>query len=194
MLRIGITGGIACGKSAVSKIIEEMNHLVIDTDLLAKEIRERPSIAQKIAEVFKLTDPAQLRNLIFSSASAKFKLERILHPEIRARMNNEIEKAKSTQHTMMFVAIPLLFEVHMEQSLDRIVTIYSSKEQQLERLLKRPGMSQDLARSMIQSQLPTQSKAARSHDVVFNTTNLDDLKTKVHALVKKINLIQLKSA
>ena len=186
MLRIGITGGIACGKSAVSKLIAEMNHPVVDSDQLAKEIRERPTIAKKISDVFQLTDPAQLRNLIFSSASAKFKLERILHPEIRSRMSQEVDLAKQKNQPLLFVALPLLFEVHMESNLDRIVTIYSTKEQQLERLSKRAGISNDLAKNMIQSQLPTQSKAARSHYVIFNTSTLQDLKTHVQALVSSL--------
>ena len=87
---------------------------------------------------------------------------------------------------MLFVAIPLLFEVHMESSLDKIITIYSTKEQQLQRLCKRPGISPELAKNMIQSQLPTQSKAARSHHVIFNTSTLEALQSNVEALISTI--------
>jgi dephospho-CoA kinase len=187
-LRIGLTGGIASGKSTVAQRFMELGVPVIDADEAARAVVEpgTPGLAEVlkrfgsglVAESGEL-DRRALRDLIFSNSGARRDLEAILHPLIRADMDQSAEQAVGPYVVM---AIPLLVEGGSRQRVDRILVVDADEAAQLQRVMARDGCTEKQARAILASQASRSARLAAADDVLLNAGTVTDLRQAVDHL------------
>lgn len=185
---IGLTGGIASGKSTVAEIIEKNGVQVVNADHVAHQALHpgTPTYAQ-IVQTFgpsilskdKSIDRTQLGALVFKNESQRDKLEKIVHPFVRKKVA-EIKKDLVAQGQKMAVYdVPLLFEKKMEKDFDQILLVFCDPETQIQRLMKRNSMTREQAELRLKSQIPLSEKKEKS-DVIFdNNKDLKNLEAQV---------------
>lgn len=190
---IGITGGIASGKSSVAERLRTLGAVVLDADLFSREAVEPSKPAwHKIREAFPeviqedLTiNRRLLGRIVFADAGKRRILEEIIHPEVLARMQREGQAAEEAGR-IVFAEVPLLYEVGWEQYMASVWVVYADKEVQLERLMCRAGVSREEALQMAASQLPLEEKAKRADKVIDNSGPLAETWRQVDALWKEL--------
>lgn len=190
---LGLTGGIGTGKSTVAKMLREKNIPVVDTDSISKEIIEYPEIIEKIkaeisSKIFNnenKLDRKKLSEIVFENKDKLKKLNEIMHPVILKKMWEEVEKLKK-DYKVIVVDIPLLFEINMENEVDKVLLIYSSKEIQIERIMNRDGRSREEAIKIINSQMPLYKKREKSDYIIQNNDSLEKLKKNLDKVVQKL--------
>jgi dephospho-CoA kinase len=187
-LRIGLTGGIASGKSAVAQHFAELGVPVIDADESARIVVApgSPGLAQVIGKFGEnlLTaegalDRRLLRNLIFSDPGRRRELEAILHPLIRADMER---RASAASGPYLVMSIPLLIESGGRERVDRILVVDVDEEIQLKRLVERDGGTLEQARAILSAQASRASRLKAADDVVPNEGTLSALRDAVDQL------------
>jgi dephospho-CoA kinase len=188
-LRIGLTGGIASGKSTVTQRFAELGVPVIDADLAARKVVEpgQPGLAQVVqrfgAGVLDANgrlDRRALRTLIFSDSSLREALDAILHPLIRADMEREAARAKAPY---VIMAVPLLVEGGTAgQRVDRVLVVDADETLQIQRLQARDGSSEDQARAILASQASRATRLSEADDVLLNTRTVAELRQAVDQL------------
>lgn len=184
---VGLTGGIASGKSESAKYFEELGAFCIDADSVAKELtcKDKPAL-QEIAKVFGddilsvdgTLNRKKLADIIFSDVNSKLKVEEILHSRIISRINEIISKEISEKEVIV-VNAPLLFETGLDKVCDKIITIKISYDIQVKRLALRDGLNDDEIKKRIASQMPMEEKVKLSDFVVDNSGSKKDLKRKI---------------
>src|SRR5882672_4712763 len=187
-LRIGLTGGIASGKSTVAQRFVELGVPVIDADEAARAVVApgKPGLAEVIkrfgsgvvAENGEL-DRRALRDLIFKDPRSRRDLETILHPLIRADMEQSAELAVGPYVVM---AIPLLVEGDSRRRVDRVLVVDVDEAVQLQRVRARDGCTEDQARAILASQASRSARLAAADDVLLNTGTVTDLRQAVDHL------------
>lgn len=188
MLVVGLTGGIGCGKTAVSGLFASLGVPVIDADQLSRELTQ-PGTAglQAIVDSFGgdvLTssgtlDRAILRQRIFSDPDQRALLESILHPAIRREMQRRLS---ALQAPYAIVVIPLLVETGQQALVDRILVIDTSPELQRQRVLARDRISSRQLDDILAAQAGREQRLAVADDVLENNGDLDELKAAVERL------------
>ena len=187
-LRIGLTGGIASGKSTVAQRFVELGVPVIDADEAARAVVApgKPGLAEVltrfgtdvVAENGEL-DRRALRDLIFKDPGSRRDLEAILHPLIRADMEQSAELAVGPYVVM---AIPLLVEGDSRERVDRVLVVDVDDAVQLKRLMARDGCTLEQARAILGSQASRSTRLAAADDVLLNTGTVTDLRQAVDRL------------
>lgn len=189
VLRVGLTGGIASGKSEVSALLAEHGAVIIDADRLAQEVVERgtkglaeivTAFGPEVLDADGRLDRPAMGQRVFGDQSARRQLEAIIHPRVRAR-GAELEQS-AADDAIVVQDIPLLVETGQAGDFDVVVVVDSPIELQLERLRQRQGMSVDQARARIASQVGRKDRLAAADHVISNTGSLDDLRAAVDAL------------
>lgn len=185
---IGLTGGIASGKSTVTSYLEKLGYPVIDTDVLSRKAFAMPATQTSLKKIFKTTDRDTLREIIFFSKPKKNQLEKLLHPIIWKLVEKEIKslKARRTPPALIFVAVPLLFETKSERRYDKIVNIATTQKNQILRLTTRDKISVPLAKKILENQWPTSLKNKNSDYVLHNNRTPEELQLRVVKLLQKI--------
>ncbi len=187
-LRIGLTGGIASGKSAVASAFARLGVPVVDTDRLAREVVEpgQPALAAVVAEFGPeilgpdgRLDRRRLRALVFADAGRRRRLEAILHPAIRAAMAAAIAALEAPY---VVVAIPLLVESGQRSAFVRVLLVDCPPETQLARLIERDRETPEGARAILAAQAGRDARLAAADDVLANTGSLADLDAAVRSL------------
>lgn len=191
MPAIGITGGIATGKSTFcAQLGGFLSARIFNADRVARELVDLDS--QVRDELFREFGPqvyaedgslnrAALRAIVFEQPPKKRALENILHPRIRRRWSAEAEAHRSSPE-FFFADIPLLYETGGETLCDRVVVVACSPEIQLERLLQRGSLDSATAEQMIRAQMPLSEKIARADHVVWNNGDTTALKRQAQTL------------
>jgi dephospho-CoA kinase len=188
MVRVGLTGGIASGKSLVAAELAARGAIIIDADVLAREVVEpgTPGLAA-IIERFGpqvLTDGrldrAHLAEIVFADPAARRDLERIVHPVVRARAA-ELERAAGSAAVVVHV-IPLLVETGQQGDFDLVVTIDVDPETQIQRMMARNGFSRAEAESRIAAQAAREDRRAAADVVLDNSGDVAQLKDQIDAL------------
>lgn len=184
MLRVGLTGNIASGKSTVARVWERLGARIIDADELARRAVEPGSPAlERIAREFGPgvlepgggLDRAAMRDLVFRDEAARRRLEAIVHPEV-ARLRAEEERRLEQEGVAIVVNdIPLLFEAGLQDQFDVVVLVDAPEEVRLERLVRDRGLTRDEARRMIEAQMPAEPKRRRADVVIDNAGTLEEL-------------------
>jgi dephospho-CoA kinase len=188
-LRIGLTGGIASGKSTVTQRFAELGVPVIDADVASRKV-VRPGtpglalVVQRFGAGVLDTDGGldrrALRNLIFKDSSLRQALDAILHPLIRADMEREAAQA---QGPYVIMAIPLLVEGGSAgKRVDRVLVVDADETLQIQRLQARDGSSEDEARAILSSQASRAARLSVADDVLLNTGTVADLRQAVDRL------------
>lgn len=189
MLKVGLTGGIGCGKSTAVKRFRELGVPVIEADLIAREIVSvgQPAL-QEITDYFGsqalqadgVLDRAWLRQAVFSDPLRLQQLESILHPRIRSEILARI--AACTHSAYVIVDVPLLFEKGYTQLFERILVIDCLPDQQVLRVRQRDGSDDSVITSIMQSQIGREARLQQAHDVISNTSSITDFYEKIDDL------------
>jgi dephospho-CoA kinase len=192
LLRIGLTGGIASGKSIVTQRFAELKVPVIDADIAARRVVEpgEPGLEQVVRrfglgvlDASGKVDRRALRELIFSDPASRQALDAILHPLIRAAMEQQAADAKGPYLVM---AIPLLIESgRARERVDRVLVVDVDEARQLERVQARDGSSAEQARAILASQASRETRLAAADDVLENDGSVADLRQAVDDLHEK---------
>lgn len=186
---IGLTGGIASGKSSVSNMLRELGATIFDADQLAREvIMPHTEGWEKVAEHFPQTiqpdgqvDRKLLGDIVFTDPKKRTLLEGIIHPLVISTIFDRGYEAERTGQVVV-ADIPLLYETGCESCLDEVWVVYVDEATQLDRLVKRSGLSPTEARLRIQSQLPLENKRDRADHVIDNSRSLEDTRRQVEEL------------
>jgi dephospho-CoA kinase len=187
-LVIGLTGGIASGKSTVSNMLKEMNITVIDADVEARlAVEKGESAYQKIVAEFgddilldtEEIDRGKLGSIIFHNAEKRQLLNSIVHPEVRKRMNDQVDAARVRGEQVIVLDIPLLFESKLTYMVEKTILVYVDREIQLKRLMERNDLSMEDAEARIKSQMPLSEKVALADAVINNNGTIAETKKQV---------------
>lgn len=195
---IGLTGGIASGKSTVSKMFKDLGIPVIDADIVARDVVEVGEDAYyKIIEEFGIEithedgaiNREKLGSIIFTDEQKRKKLNSIVHPAVRQRMNDlKLSYIKNGEKTLV-LDIPLLFESKLTYLVEKIILVYVNPEIQLERLMNRNGLTLEAANARISSQLPLQEKVALADAVLDNNGTTDETFEQLRKILKEWALL-----
>jgi dephospho-CoA kinase len=192
-LVIGLTGGIASGKSTVSNILKEMDITIIDADVEARLAVEKGEPAyQKIVAEFGDEivlpggdiDRQKLGSIIFHNAEKRQLLNSIVHPEVRKRMNDQVEAARISGEQVIILDIPLLFESKLTYMVEKTILVYVDKDIQLKRLMERNDLSLEEAEARIKSQMPLSEKVDLADAVITNNGSISETKKQVIEVLK----------
>jgi len=186
---VGLTGGIASGKSSAAKLFEELGAAVVDTDAIAHELTQPGSgamgeIRRAFGAAFIALDGslerAKMRQLVFNDPDAKAKLEGILHPLIREQARARIVAA---QQPYVIVVVPLLIETGAYGDLiQRVLVVDCGEEQQVARAMQRSQLKESEVRAILAAQLPRAERLKCADDVINNDGNIEALRQQIHAL------------
>jgi len=188
MVRVGLTGGIASGKSLVAAELAARGATIIDADVLAREVVEpgTPALAAIIqrfgADVDQdgQLDRARLAQIVFADPLARRDLERIVHPAVRARAV-ELERAAGDAAVVVHV-IPLLIETGQQENFDLVVTVDADHETQVQRLMARNGFTRAEAEARIAAQASREERTLVADVVLDNTGSVKQLREQIDAL------------
>ena len=180
MLTVGLTGGIASGKTTVSNLFSNLGTPIIDTDLISRQLLElnQPGY-QKVVVHFGddllnkdgQIDRLKLRRIVFNDEDEKHWLEAALHPMIYQQAQQQIELYQYAPYVI--VVIPLLFETEFQALVNRILVIDCRAETQIARLIARDGIEPNLAQQMLAQQWRNEARLQRADDVIHNDNELD---------------------
>ena len=188
VFRVGLTGGIASGKSTVADMFGELGAVLIDTDIIAREVVQPGTRGlQDIVDTFGpglldadgMLDRPAMRRLVFADDARRKQLEAILHPNIRQEADRQMQTRGGPYQ---IVIVPLLVESPLKDLVDRIVVVDCSEEIQLERLLARDSGTNDQARRMIAAQASREERLALADDVIENDEDIDNTRGQVAIL------------
>ena len=189
--RIGLTGGIASGKSAVADLFAELGVPIIDTDVIAREVVQpgqpaldeiRSRFGEHMIDAAGNLDRAALREAIFSDDQARLDLEAILHPRIGAETRRQ---ADAVEGAYQVIVVPLLTNSPLIRFVDRVLVVDCDENTQLQRLLARDRESIDQARRILAAQASREDRLRIADDVIDNNRSLQDLRREVIALDRK---------
>ncbi|MBF2053453.1 MAG: dephospho-CoA kinase [Candidatus Sericytochromatia bacterium] len=193
MHRIGLTGGIASGKSTVTELLQAAGALILDADLLAHELMqpEGPAYAEiltafgpDILQPDGQIDRQKLGAHVFENPAALARLNACVHPHVHAALRARSQSlasaaAQADKNWLLISAIPLLYENKLESLFDKVLVVYCSENQQMQRLMARNQLSENAARQRIAAQLPIESKKARADAVIDNSGTLEQTHNQV---------------
>lgn len=186
--RVGLTGGIASGKSTVANLFAALGVPIIDTDVIAREVvAPGTALLAQIAETLGAAVLAEdgslnrrsVRDLVFSDPAARAALESLTHPAIRAEMERQ---ADATRAAYSMLAIPLLAEKGSKSVVDRVLVVDCEAELQIRRLQARDGSTLDQARAILAAQATRAARLAIADDVIRNDGDLHTLRDQVAKL------------
>lgn len=199
-LVLAVTGGIASGKSVVARMLESLGAPVIDTDILARRVVEPEKPAWKdivtyfgeevLGENGHL-NRKKLSAIVFRDPVKRKKLESFTHPiimEALAKQVNEI--AKKDPEAIIQAVVPLLIEINHQGYFHKVLVVHIPKEIQIERLVKRDGITEEEAANIIEAQMPIDDKLAYADFVIYNENSLEETRSQVKTLWKKLKEIQ----
>jgi dephospho-CoA kinase len=191
---IGLTGGIASGKSTVAGMLRDLGATVIDADEASRAVVEpgTPGLAA-IVEAFgpEILDGGRLDRwklgaIIFEDQAARRRLEAITHPLIRAWMAERQQEAADRGEERVVVDIPLLYENGLDRGLEAVIVVYAPAEVEMERLMARNGFSRTEAEQRLAAQLPIEEKKARATYVIDNSGSREQTREQVRRLWNQI--------
>ncbi|MBT4761643.1 MAG: dephospho-CoA kinase [Bdellovibrionaceae bacterium] len=191
MIWVGLTGGIATGKSTVAKTLAKMGFTVLNADELVHRLLLKGSEAYtEVLDAFGLdilgpgqqVDRKKLGEIVFKDKSKLELLESIIHPKIRKCMKTKREDLTSKGEDIAFYDVPLLFEKKMETQFDQIVVVSCSEDLQVKRLMAREKLNKGQALSRIALQLPMKEKEKKANLVIMNNEGLLELEQKVRSI------------
>ena len=197
MKLVGLTGGIASGKSTVARILKRLGAAIVDADALAREVVEPGNDAWKdIVEAFgaevlqpdQTLDRQKLRATIFNNSAARKKLEAIIHPRVRALAEERIHQHAAAGYELVVYEVPLLFEGNLHEWLRPVVLVACDIEVQKRRLQERDGLSVEAAKKHIDAQMSLSEKRRLSDYVIENNGSLEDLERQVQAVLNKLQI------
>jgi dephospho-CoA kinase len=190
-LTIGLTGGIASGKSTVSQMFKEAGIVVVDADVIARKVVEPGEEAyEQIVQSFgkdillpnETIDRKKLGSVVFFNEEKRLLLNSIVHPAVRKQMLKEKEEHLNNGEETVILDIPLLFESKLTALVDRTLLVYVDYETQLARLMNRNNLTKGEAEARIQSQMPLKDKIQLADAVIDNNGTIEATKDQLHEI------------
>lgn len=197
MLKIGLTGGIASGKSTVSNLLKEQGFTIVDADIIAREVLEiypeiLESVRKNFGEGFFDYRGTFLRkefgNYIFKYPRERIKYEEIIMPFIKKEIFNKFEEYNKKGKRVVILDAPTLIENNLQDSMDYNILVWVSKEVQLSRLTKRDTITNNEALNRIKSQMDLDSKKEFVNFIIDNSKDLNSTKEQVKDIVNILNM------
>jgi dephospho-CoA kinase len=200
ILLIGLTGGIASGKSTVAHMLEEMGSHVIDFDMLARRVVEpgRPAW-KKIVDYFGRDilqgsgeiDRKRLSRIIFGNSEKRKRLEGFTHPFIADEFTGHVDEiASSDPDAIINAVVPMLFEAGMQALFHKVVVVYIPREEQIKRLIERDGISEGDAVNILNAQMHIDEKIRQADFIINNENSIEETKRQVHDLWNTLRKLQ----
>lgn len=195
---LGLTGGIASGKSTVSKILKEFGAVIIDGDQVARDLQQKDSqglkaIIKKFGQTYLLADGQlnrqKLGNLVFNDPKELKKLNQIMSPLIHQEILRRLNVAKKQHEKLVVIDIALLFEGKYAQYCTSTLTIATSFQNQLKNLMTRDHLTKQQALARIDSQMSTNQRIKLSDEVIYNDGTVEELKQKMIKWLSSKNLL-----
>ena len=192
---MGLTGGIASGKSTVATILRRLGAAVINADELSREVVQPGQAAWKeIVDAFgpavlhadKTLDRKTIRKMVFDDPAARKKLESIIHPKVRALAEDRIRERQAAGHPIIVYEVPLLFEGQLQLWLRPVILVACDVATQKRRLRERDGLTDEEAQQHINAQMSLKEKRRLADYVVENNGSLDQLEQRVKAVLGAI--------
>jgi dephospho-CoA kinase len=192
---IGLTGGIASGKSTVAAILRRLGAAVVNADELAREVVQPDTAGWKeIVDTFgaevlqpdRTLDRQKLRKIVFSDPEARKKLEAIIHPRVRALAEQRIEEQAEAGFEIVVYEVPLLFEGNLQNSLRPVVLVATDLATQKKRLQSRDQLAESEAEKHIAAQMSLEQKRRLADYVIENDGSLEELERRVRDVLAKI--------
>ncbi len=197
---LGVTGGIATGKSTVARILEEMGAATIDFDVVSREVVAPGKPAwQQIVEYFGkevlkkdgTLDRKKMAEIVFHQPEKRKKLEECTHPRIFEEYLRRVEEYLSKDARAIIQAVvPLLIESGVQSLFHKILLVYTPERIQIERLIERDGISRDMAERILQAQMPIEEKKAHADYIVDNSGPVSEMKTQLVSIWAELRGIQ----
>ena len=195
MKLIGLTGGIASGKSTVATILKQLGSTVINADELSREVVQPGNEAWKeivgtfaadILQSDQTLDRKKLRTMVFNSPEARKKLEAIIHPKVRALAEKRIRELAAAGRSIIVYEVPLLFEGQLHLWLRPVILVASDVNTQKQRLRDRDHLTDTEAQQHIDAQMSLDEKRKLADYVIENNGSLDDLEHQVKSVLEMI--------
>ncbi|MBB6282594.1 MULTISPECIES: dephospho-CoA kinase [Geobacillus] len=198
-LTIGLTGGIASGKSTVSAMMRELGLPVIDADEAARAVVEPgeeayrqivavfgPDVLQENGEI----DRGKLGAIVFNNEQERKKLNAIVHPAVRRKMLAEKEALVRSGAKTVVLDIPLLFESGLTDWVDRVLVVYVDDDVQLRRLMARNGFTEEEALARIRAQWPLEEKVKRADAVIDNNGTMEETRRQLLSILQQWDALE----
>ncbi len=188
---LGITGGIATGKSSVARMFGDCGAVVVSADDLSRQAVAPGSatlaaltdrFGRQILDASGALDRTALAALVFSDSAARADLNRITHPVIARLADEKLRALKSAGHPLIVYEAPLLFEASAESRVDQVLVVTVDPDIQLDRLIKRDGLSRGEALARIEAQMPLVEKISRADYVIDNSASVGETKAQAEKL------------
>lgn len=195
---IGLTGGIASGKSTVAKMLKNYGIPIIDADVIAREVVEVGEEAYyKIVEAFGkdilhedgTIHREKLGAIVFNDEEQRKKLNNIVHPAVRTRMNELKQKYIEGGEKTIVLDIPLLFESKLTHLVDKIILVYVDYDVQVKRLMERNHFTREQAEARIKAQMPLKDKISLADAVLYNNGTISETEKQLAEVLKKWQII-----
>ena len=190
MIVLGLTGSIGMGKSTTARMFAEQGIPVFDADAAVHAMYEKggeavPAIAEFCPEavVDGAVDRARLSAHVVGNSERISRLEAIVHPLVRARERSFLDDCRADGHDIVVLDIPLLYETGGDDRVDRVVVVSAEAEIQRERVLARPGMTDDKFRAILAKQVPDEEKRRRADYIVDSGLGMEHARSQVAAIV-----------
>jgi dephospho-CoA kinase len=201
MLIVGLTGGVASGKSVVSRILKEKGAYLIDADQIARElVQPRTSAWEELVKVFGKEilqkdgsiHRKQLAAKVFSDPKQRDLLNRTLHPRIKEEMGRRLKAiGQKDPEAIVVIDAPLLVETGDHREMDKVIVVISTEAQQIARLREREGMDQEEARRIMASQMATEEKVKVADFVIRNEGSLEETERRAREVFQELKRIAL---
>jgi dephospho-CoA kinase len=199
-LLLGVTGGIASGKTAVSDVLQELGAPMIDFDLIARQVVEpgKPAF-EKIVDYFGkqvlkedgALDRKKLSKIVFRDLEKRKKLEAYTHPPIYEEFLKQVnEIAEKDPGAIIQVVVPLLIELNLQYMFHKLLVVRIPQEQQVERLARRDGISKEEAANILKAQLPIDEKVGYADFVVHNEGSIEETRKQVEDIWERLKKLQ----
>jgi len=199
MLTVGLTGGVASGKTAVSQILKEEGAYVIDADQVSRElVQPHTSTWNELIRVFGedivqkggSIDRKKLAARVFSDTQQRKLLNQILHPRIREEMERRTrEIGQKDPEAIVVIDAALLVELGDHREMDKVIVVTSTEKQQIERLKDRDGVDQEDARKILSSQMPSEEKLKVADFVIRNEGSLEEMRRRAKEIFQELKRI-----
>jgi dephospho-CoA kinase len=195
---VGLTGGIASGKSTVASILRQLGAAIVDADALSREVvmpghdgwnEIVATFGREVLQADQTLDRQKLRTLIFNDPEARKKLEAIIHPRVRALAETRIREHGDAGFAVVVYEVPLLFEGKLQQWLRPVILVACDVEIQRRRLQQRDGLDAAAAQKHLDAQMSLEEKRRLADYVIENNGSLADLENQVRAILAKIQTI-----
>ncbi|EST54720.1 dephospho-CoA kinase [Brevibacillus panacihumi W25] len=192
---LGLTGGIATGKSTVTGMLRERGIPVIDADQIARDVVEpgKPAYEAIVAHFGReillsdgQIDRKKLGEIVFSDETERQKLNAIVHPEVRRVMREEAEAAEKNGASIVFMDIPLLFESKLQHMVDKVVVVYAPAHMQLARMMERDELQEEQAQKRLRAQFPIDQKKADADFLIDNSGSREEAERQVEEMLSAI--------